>query len=167
MLRRLAVAILLSACATAPKTLPPNLAVPGGSVERLSAFAKGTQNYFCQQKKSAPGTFEWAFTAPEADLFDAAGSKIGTHFAGPTWQLDDGSKVVGAVKEKAPSPSSIPWLLLEVRSSEGKGNLTGVTFIQRVDTEGGKAPDEGCDAGHAGETRKVAYRATYHFFAAT
>jgi hypothetical protein len=162
----IAAALFLAACATAqPAALPANLAVPAASAERFSALARGTQNYTCQEKKDAAGTFEWAFTAPEADLFDGAGNRIGTHFAGPAWRLDDGSKVIGAVKEKAPSPDSVPWLLLEVKSSEGQGRLSGVTFIQRLDTEGGKAPASGCDPQHAGEVRKVPYRASYHFFA--
>src|SRR3954471_24600036 len=154
-------ALLLSAFAPAPASPPPRaappavLAVPAGNAERLKTAAKGTQNYRCQEKKDAAGSFEWAFTGPEADLFDDAGGKLGTHFAGPTWQLADGSKVVGAVKEKSPAAGTIPWLLLETKSAEGHGKLTGVTFIQRLDTEGGQPPAEGCDAGHAGEVRKV------------
>ena len=164
MTRMLAVA--LAACATAqpqPAALPANLAVPAGNLERLATSAKGTQNYACQQKGAA---YEWAFVAPEADLFDSSGAKVGTHFAGPAWQLDDGSKVVAAVKEKAPSPTSIAWLLLEVKSAEGNGKLSNVAFIQRVDTDGGKPPGEPCDAAHAGESRKVPYTATYRFFGA-
>jgi hypothetical protein len=167
-MRRIAIfALCAAACATGPRpiVLPGNLAVPESSSERFSANAQGTQNYTCREKQNAPGSFEWGFVGPEADLFDDGGRKLGTHFAGPTWQLDDGSKVVAAVKEKAPSPPSIPWLLLEVKSSEGQGRLTGVTFIQRLDTSGGAPPEGGCDAAHAGEVRKVAYRAMYRFFA--
>jgi len=160
------IALWLAACATAPALpLPSSLSVPASSVLRLSVAARGTQNYACQEKKDAAGTFEWAFVAPEADLFDDAGKKLGIHFAGPTWQLDDGSKVAGTVKEKVPSPDSIPWLLLVAKSAEGQGRLEGVTFIQRVDTEGGRPPEGGCDGPHSGEVRKVAYRATYRFFA--
>ncbi|HUJ24376.1 MAG TPA: DUF3455 domain-containing protein [Myxococcales bacterium] len=159
--------LLLCACATsapiATSSVPANLAAPGTTAERLVTSAKGTQNYTCKENA---GKFEWAFTAPEADLFDASGNKLGTHFAGPTWQLDDGSKVVAAVKEKAPAPGSIAWLLLEVKSSEGQGKLTGVTYIQRLDTAGGNPPADGCDGAHAGEVRKVPYTASYHFFAA-
>ena len=141
------IALWLAACATAPgRPLPSSLSVPGSSVLRLSLAARGTQNYACQEKKDAAGTFEWAFVAPEADLFDDAGNKLGIHFAGPTWQLDDGSKVAGTVKEKVPSPDSIPWLLLVAKSPEGQGRLAGVTFVQRVDTEGGKPPEGGCDS---------------------
>jgi hypothetical protein len=68
-----------------PSLIPGNLAVPSGNAERFNARATGTQNYTCQEKKDAPGTFDWAFTAPEAELFDAGGKKLGTHFAGPTW----------------------------------------------------------------------------------
>jgi hypothetical protein len=162
----MAIALAVSACATAqPAAIPANLVVPAGNAERFSTLARGTQNYTCQKKSDAAETYEWAFSGPEADLFDSAGNKIGTHFAGPTWQLNDGSKVVGSVKEKAPSPDSIAWLLLEAKSTEGQGKLTGVTFVQRLETEGGKPPAGGCDANHVGEIQKVAYRASYHFFA--
>jgi hypothetical protein len=42
--------------------------------------------------------------------------------------------------------------------------LAGVTFIQRIETKGGTAPHDGCDAGHAGEARAVEYTATYLFY---
>jgi hypothetical protein len=31
--------------------------------------------------------------APEADLFDARGNRIGRHYAGPHWRSTDGSKI--------------------------------------------------------------------------
>jgi hypothetical protein len=41
--------------------------------------------------------------APDADLFDEGGRRIGRHFAGPTWEAsDDGSKVIGTPIEKTP-----------------------------------------------------------------
>ncbi|TMH88343.1 MAG: DUF3455 domain-containing protein, partial [Betaproteobacteria bacterium] len=76
--------------------------------------AKGVQIYECRARKDQVGGYEWAFVAPEADLFDAGGNRIGRHHAGPHWESTDGSKVLGTVKERADAPAAdtIPWLLL-------------------------------------------------------
>lgn len=142
------------------------LAAPAGNALVLTVSAKGSQIYTCAPGKDG-GAPAWTFTAPEAELFDGSGAKVGTHGAGPFWQVADGSKVIGAVREKADSPDgSIPWLLLEAKSHEGSGRLAAVTFIQRTDTRGGKAPAAGCDAGHAGEKQSVPYTASYLFYSA-
>ena len=161
-------AVFLAACASAPlpSPVPQALAVPEGNGLRYRALAKGVQSYTCQAKPGTPAQYEWVFTAPRAQLYDESGAEAGAHFAGPTWQLADGSRVVGVAKQKTPSPQgSIPWLLLEAKSSEGTGKLEGVKYIQRTDTTGGTAPSDPCDAGHAGEVRDQAYTATYLFYA--
>ena len=91
---------------------------------------------------------------------------VGTHFAGPTWQGQDGSAVIGAVLERADSPDqgAIPWLLLEAKQHAGSGAFSTITHIQRLDTAGGAAPTEGCDADHAGEEVRAPYTATYAFY---
>ena len=91
---------------------------------------------------------------------------MATHFAGPTWQGNDGSAVVAEVvaREDAPSGDAIPWLLLEAKSHTGSGGFSTTTYIQRLDTSGGIAPDEGCDAAHANAEARVPYEATYAFY---
>jgi hypothetical protein len=165
-------AALLAGCtpkepALALPEVPDSLKVPAGQTLVLKAAAEGVQIYTCQAAEGAPATFAWALKAPEATLFNQAHEKIGTHSAGPTWALSDGSKVAGAVKAKADAPdsSAIPWLLLEKTSTEGKGALSKVTFIQRVHTTKGKAPAAGCDAAHAGAETSVGYTADYYFYA--
>ena len=100
---------------------------------------------------------------------DDKGERIGKHYGGPTWEANDGSKVVGEVQQRAdaPRPAAIPWLLLKVRSSQGDGTFNNVTYIQRVNTEGGTAPQDGCDAQHNGAEVRVNYKATYYFYART
>ena len=126
--------------------------------------ARGDQIYECREVKDKPGTFDWAFVAPEAVLYDITGKKIGRHYAGPHWELDDGSKVVGAAKQRADAatPKDIPWLLLEAKSVGGKGSFSTVTSVQRVATAGGVAPAGGCPL--AGYKVRVPYSAEYHFF---
>jgi hypothetical protein len=145
-------------------SVPEALAVAAGQPLVLKASAKGVQIYTCSP--GADGRLAWTLKAPEADLFDGAGKKIGTHYAGPTWESTDGSKVSGVMKARADAPGgkAIPWLLLEAKSHAGDGVLARVTNVQRIDTVGGVAPEQACDAS-SGEQR-VPYTATYYFYAA-
>jgi hypothetical protein len=128
--------------------------------------ARGVQIYACEAKPDDATAFVWTFKAPEAELFNERGEVVGSHFAGPTWQGQDDSAVVGAVLERADSPDqgAIPWLLLEAKENAGSGALSTITHIQRLDTAGGVAPTEGCDADHAGAEVREPYVATYAFY---
>ena len=74
-----------------PSAVPDAIKTPATEKLLLTVSAKGVQIYECHAKKDSPGQFEWALKAPEADLFDASGKKIGTHYVGPTWESTDGS----------------------------------------------------------------------------
>jgi len=142
--------------------VPPALAVPAGNELAFEVQADGVQIYACTAGTSTPA---WALQAPEAKLSATDGRSAGTHYAGPTWEANDGSKVVGAKVEGAtPDPSSIPWLLLRAASHAGSGRMSEVTFVQRVKTSGGNPPATGCDAAHAGAVARVPYQAAYRFF---
>ena len=149
---------------TAP-AIPDKLKLPDSQQVSLEVKATGVQIYTCGASKTDPARFEWTFKAPEADLFDAAGKKVGSHYAGPTWESTDGSKVVGEVKAKddGPDPAAIPWLLLRAKSTSGTGVFAPTLSIQRLNTAGGKAPGDGCDQAHAGKEARIAYKATYVF----
>lgn len=146
-------------------TLPDGIRTPDGQVQALKVNAKGVQIYACKARPDNASTFEWSLVAPEADLFDEQGKAIGKHFAGPSWQLSDGSKVVGKKRTQvdAPEAGAIPWLLVDATGTEGTGALSGIQSIQRVATHGGKAPAAGCDSGHADAESRVPYSATYYF----
>ncbi len=91
-----------------------------------------------------------------------SGPAAGAHYAGPTWESTDGSRVVGAKLEAAtPDAAAIPCLLLRAASHAGSGRMEEVTFVQRIRTRGGNAPLHGCDATHAGAVARVPYRAVY------
>jgi len=130
----------------------------------VQEHARGDQIYACKAEGAQAG---WTLKAPEAQLFDKDGKAFGKHFAGPSWEASDGSRVVGkaAANVASPDADSIPWLLVKVVSHAGDGVLARVTSIQRINTKGGKAPASGCDAGHAGQEVRVAYSADYLFFA--
>jgi hypothetical protein len=154
-----------SEAALTKPAVPATLEVPAGNKLAFEMQASGVQIYMCQPKKDDATQFEWAFKGPDAQLTDAHGP-AGHHFAGPTWESTDGSKVIGKMEQKvdAPGASDIPWLLLSAKSSEGQGKFSKVSFIQRLGTHGGKAPTADCDAAHVGKEARVDYKATYYFY---
>jgi hypothetical protein len=149
--------LLLAACAATAPAVPPALQPGADATLVLSTAARGVQIYECRAG-------QWAFVAPQAELFDTTGRPFGTHGAGPFWQASDGSRVVASVAARADAPSAgaIPWLLLAARSESANGTLAGITRIQRVNTAGGSAPGGSCDT--PGRPLHVPYSADYHFY---
>lgn len=160
--------VLTCLSVVASADVPENLRVPVTQMLAVSLQARGVQIYECGVSKADPARFEWIFKAPEAELFDQAGKRIGKHYAGPTWEADDGSKVAAAAKERddGPDVNAIPWLLLSVTSAEGNGIFGKTRSVQRLNTVGGKAPPDGCDQAQLGKVARVNYRATYNFYVA-
>jgi len=136
---------------------------PDGEKLLLELHADGVQIYTCTLDNIVPN---WKVKGPEANLTNADGSDAGTHYAGPTWKLVDGSEVKGSMigTKPAPEASAIPWLLLKVASHEGNGKLQSADYITRTDTKGGVAPTAGCDTAHQNEQVRVRYTATYRFY---
>jgi hypothetical protein len=106
--------------------------------------------------------------APEAELLDAQGKKVGRHFAGPRWEsAADGSQLLGAVQARADAPrtDAIPWLLLSTKAEGPRGEYSGTSHIQRINTANGIAPASSeCTAASRGRTVRVPYTADYVFF---
>ena len=146
------------------QNIPQQLQPPAKERFLLQVHAKGDQVYICTREA---GGFAWALKAPDAQLFDKDGKLFGKHFAGPSWEAKDGSRVLGKAVANSPSPdaNSIPWLLVTVLSHDGNGALSGATDIQRLNTKGGKAPVSGCDALHLGREARTPYSADYRFYA--
>src|SRR6267378_5837585 len=138
--------------------LPDAIAAPGETVV-LSVRAEGAQVYEC--KAGPDGKPSWAFREPIATLL-LDGRTVGRHYAGPSWEHSDGSAVVGKAVGSVPAatPNDIPWLKLEVISRRGSGILSGVTTVQRINTQGGKF-EGACDK--AGATHSAPYSADYVF----
>lgn len=151
---------------TPAPNVPENLKAPPGEEVILLAHATGYQVYVCQT--GADQKLAWVLKGPEADLHDANGAIIGSHFAGPTWKHNDGSEVKGKVvaKADAPEPDSIAWLLLNATGHSGSGIFSRVTTIQRVHTKAGQPPQAStCDASKQGTESKSPYSADYYFYA--
>ena len=149
-----------------PDNVPAAIVPASDQDLALALAASGVQKYVC--KATATG-YAWTFVAPEASLYTHADLEelVGHHYAstGPTWEYEDGSLVVGARRAGATvDPTAIPWLLLAVVSSSGEGRLSPITSIQRLQTTGGNARPDGCDAEHVGATDDVPYTARYFFY---
>ena len=137
---------------------PETIAAPNETLV-ATIHAEGAQIYEC--KADAGGKLAWQFREPIATLL-IDGKTVGRHYAGPSWELADGSAVTGKVAGRAAgaTPKDIPLLKLEVVSQRGAGQLSGVTTIQRLNTRGGVAEGP-CDA--AGALLSVSYSADYTF----
>jgi len=159
--------LLLSAGLSASvwaQQVPQQLQPPTNEQLLLQVHAKGDQIYTC---KSDGAQLAWTLKAPDAQLFDKDGKPFGKHFAGPSWEANDGSRVTGKAVANAPSPDpdSVPWLLVHIISRDGSGVLSRATTIQRLNTKGGKPSASGCDASHVGQEVRVPYSADYLFYA--
>jgi hypothetical protein len=172
-LAAIAIATLLSACSMSSMTmskvdnaaLPEAVRVPAGQTMRMAATGVGEITYECREKAAAAGQYEWAFVGPMATLYSGDKRSVGKYYAGPTWEAADGSKVTGKQVAVAPAaPGNIPLQLVKTDSAMGTGAMTGVTFIQRVNTKGGVAPSSACDATSKGKRQQVAYEADYVFY---
>jgi len=145
-----------------PKTnaaeLPDAIAAPGETIV-VTLHAQGAQVYVC--KADSGGKLTWQFREPIATLF-LDGKTVGRHYVGPNWEHVDGSAVVAKAAGSAPGASEkdIPLLKLAVTTNRGSGIFSGVTTVQRINTQGGK-PEGTCDK--VGAFQSVPYAADYVF----
>ena len=167
----------LSACATqggankAPfsqAALPDVVKVPMGHRVVMETSAAGDITYQCRAKKDMAGQFEWVFVGPDAGLKDRSGKVVGKYYGPPaTWELNDGSKVTGTQLAVAPAGTgNIPLQLVKANPAVGRGAMQGVSFIHRVNTQGGVAPSESCAAATLDKKHVVGYTADYIFWGA-
>ena len=134
--------------------------VPEGNKLAYHVYATGVQVYVWDGE-------EWRFSGPMADLYADPGyqAKIGRHYGGPTWKSISGGLVIGKKKDEcSPDPTSIPWLLLYTDEVDGAGMFSDTTFIQRVNTTGGKVP--GYPGPYGGYWIGIPYTAEYYFYRA-
>jgi hypothetical protein len=128
------------------------------------------------------------FLSPDTNPNEAAPNPL--PFGNATWQSSfDSSKVWAQVplsnSTTPPSPASIPagsdpscpntgsiacLLLQSIGSQQGPTGgkiLANTTFVQRLKTKGGSAPDDGCSvSADVGKQTLVPYTADYYFFRA-
>jgi hypothetical protein len=165
----------LTACANQPMrpafsqaNLPPAMQVPVGHSVMLETAAAGDITYQCRTKKDMAGQFEWVFVGPDAGLKDRSGKVVVRYYGPPaTWESTDGSKVTATQLAVAPNgDGNIPMQLVKANPAMGVGAMQGVSYIQRVATQGGVAPKAACGAATEGSKQLVSYQADYIFYRA-
>jgi hypothetical protein len=155
--------VLLGLCALsagkASAQLPAAIVAPAGETALATFHAEGAQVYEC--KAGNDSKLAWTFREPIATLL-LEGKTVGRHYAGPTWEHMDASAVVGKILAitAGKTASDIPWLRLQVTERRGSGALSGMTTVQRINTQGG-AMIGGCDK--AGSFHSEPYAADYVF----
>ena len=164
---------LLAACSGmrpmssgSPANVPAAIAVPSGNTPVFTLKGSGLLNYECRAKADAPGTFDWALASPDAVLKDKNDALVGKYYGGPTWEHADGSKITGKqlAIAPAPTPGNIPWQLVQAAPTSGAGTMSGITYVQRINTMAGVAPAEPCTAATAASKKQVRYSADYVFY---
>jgi len=159
--------------------VPSEIVVPDGHVPFFVAHAVGTQGYFCVGSGAGSA---WVAFGPQATLFDEDGGQVITHFLSPnpdqvgalraTWQHSRDTSAIWAglavpsTDGNYVAPGAIPWLRLTVVGDEpgptGGNRLTSATYIHRVNTSGGIAPNTECNPSE--RRALVRYEADYYFY---
>ena len=158
-LRSSTLALSMMPVAATAAEAPDPIAVRG-EILVATVQAAGAQVYEC--KFDTAGKLVWKFREPIATLM-VQGKTVGRHYAGPYWEMADGSAVSAKASAQAPgaSTSDIPLLKLEVAARRGAGQLANVTTIQRINTKGGVA---GGQCTTYGALLSVPYTADYAFY---
>jgi hypothetical protein len=156
------VTIAIAACVASAAAFAASSIDPPQAEPVLTTTASGVQVYSCEY--DAQDHLGWVFKNPQATLYDARGQELIRHSAGPSWEADDGSRIVGHVIAQTPSATaaSVPQLLLETRSTAASGMLSAIRYVQRVNTVGGTMPAAPCSAEH--ELGSSPYIANYIFY---
>jgi Protein of unknown function (DUF3455) len=146
--------------------LPDAIKVPAGHKVAMETIGVGEITYECRQKQGAAGQFEWVFVGPSAELNDRAGKAVGKYYGPPaTWEAKDSSKLTGAQLAVAPAGTgNIPLQLVKANPVVGQGAMSGMTYVQRVATQGGVAPAAACASDTQGRKEVVRYQADYIFW---
>jgi len=175
-----------SAQSVAVPAVPAGLEVEAPNQAFLIGHAIGTQNYVCQPSSSL-GRVAWTLFTPEATLFDDDKVQIITHYFSPnpaeaakgvvvraTWQAFDTSLVWARATASSTDPAfvaknAVAWVKLEAVGTQagptGGTTLSETTFVQRINTYGGVAPETGCDIPtDVGNKAFMPYTADYVFY---
>lgn len=155
--------------------VPADLAIPAGNTLKVTYRGVGTQDYNCSA--DASGQLKWVLFQPEARLFNtedkALATPIAVHYFLPFADPNGGTATFMHFKDQslnvnkrsagvpAPNPANdIDWLKLQTTSTTYDGIFGGITWVQRLNTQGGVSPNNGvCSV--PGRVIKVPYEADY------
>ena len=160
---------LLSACGMVimPPQAPTAIALPEGHMVANILSGEGVLRYAC--RASPGGQFFWVGLAPEVVLKDQSGAMVGHYRAGadasPSWEHVDGSRVSATAVSSTTGTGSLGPQLLKATPTAGsrRGAMTGVTFIQQLNTRSGTISGS-CNPTKFGSVEAVPYTADYYFY---
>jgi hypothetical protein len=127
--------------------------------------ASGTNLFQCRQRVEDPNAYSWFFVAPDLTLFEGSRT-AGSHNAASRFDsVSDRTSVFTLLGATQPGGvDNMPWAKLRAVPAGESGMFAGVTTIQRVNTAGGVAPAEGCNAASAGVETRVNFSADFYFY---
>ena len=161
--------LLIAGCAGMPESmrppaLPTAVTVPAGHSLAMTRRAVGTLNYECRAIAGMSGAYGWVLAATDARLLHWSGLRVGRVYAGPTWSWRDGSQVTGKLRASSPAGGGhLPVQLWETRPNGKPGELSDVTFIQRLNATGA-APENGCNAARVGRVQSIPFEGDFAFY---
>ena len=158
-------ALPVCAAVTPPSGVIASLVAPANEAPAFALRAEGFHVFECKPVASDPTRYAWAFSAPDATLYDAGRAVARTASENTFEGIADRSTVTGVVRSRQNAgATNLPWLLLRAQSTPDGGLFAGVTSIQRVNTSGGVAPAEGCSDTNLGKEARVPFAADYYFY---
>jgi hypothetical protein len=112
----------------------------------------------------APGAGIWQAGGGLSEPGEQADEHSSSHIRlapGWVWRDQQGNAAVGIVEKTTPDPEdlSIPWTLFRVERPVDRGILSGIRYIQLVNTHAGGPPAK--PPKRAGEITKVPFYAQY------
>ena len=147
-----------------PFDVPATLNPPADATLWIAFAARGVQIYTCAAP-AAGGAPAWTLKAPHAVLFKGFDTAV-IHFAGPSWQANDGSLVTGArsASDPGPDPTAIPWLLLKAATNVGPGSSPTPPGFSASTPRAASRRRPAATPLHLGAQVLVPYRANYFFY---
>ena len=151
----LCMAGVLVSCTTPRISAPPELQPTDARGTIAVLHASGVQIYQC--KRANDGRLLWSFLAPEATLKDDTGQLVVKHYAGPTWEAPDGSKVTGKVLRQTPNAQEPDNSTLAIAGNEHRRNWPACEDALRATAEYARrtSPPSGLHTGGTGESHAV------------
>jgi hypothetical protein len=153
------------AAVSPPTGVSSTLAAPADEAAAFALRAEGVHVFECKPLAGTANRFAWAFTAPEATLYDA-GTPVGRQTSENTFEATADRSTLSAIPRSRQDggANNLPWLLMRAQSTPDSGVFAAVTSVQRVNTAGGVAPATGCDDLNVGKEARVPFTADYYFY---
>lgn len=159
-----AITPLAPALADAASDLPEIMRVPAGNYVAWRTSGQGLITYECRLSYLSGPKLSWVVAGADATLGDS--KEAGMYTSPPeSWQSNDGSSVTGldVVRARVGTERLYDQLVI-ANPASGAGLLSGVTYIQRIISDGGATPARPCNKSSIGEKMTSPYHAEFVFW---